>query len=173
MMAIVSNGHKCKVIHASGEDTGDASKPDFYYANCLHCDWHGEGHAAGANSMDAREAASNDAEGHETDGSIPPPLGLIERGIDKLNKRKMATGTIETSQSGDKDFARLMLSGLDLDIDELDIYRREAVNATIESLERNQAEGKSFDQAFWIAIAACWVDGIQAGIHIGREQAEG
>jgi hypothetical protein len=66
-MTTQTNGHKTKVIHA--EPKGE---PPFWYANCLHCDWHSNSFHDGE-AADPEGEAMNEAEGHETDGAFSLP----------------------------------------------------------------------------------------------------
>lgn len=61
-----TNGHKCRVIHAEPKD-----EAPFWYANCLHCDWHSN--SFHDDVVNAEEEAVNEAEGHETDGAYDLP----------------------------------------------------------------------------------------------------
>jgi hypothetical protein len=112
--------------------------------------------------------------GPAEEGFKPKEPGPIERAVDKMNDRKMAIGcSEEEGLQGDDNFARMMLSGYDLDLEELDFYRRQMLAAGAESLERNMREGKDFSKAMALALAGTWVDGVQTGINIGREQVGG
>lgn len=97
--------------------------------------------------------------------------GPIAKAVKSVNQRKHAVGATEASgMSGGRDFARRMLYGLDLELDEIDFYRREISKAAAESIERNVREGKGLAEAIAISVASVWVDGLYTGVLVGREQ---
>lgn len=97
--------------------------------------------------------------------------GQLERAAEIVNARKRAVGVKDTEgKLGDDDFARLCFSGLDLDLAEIDHYRREAIRAGVESITRSVSRGDPNPEAIATALAGMWVDGLMTGVHVGREQ---
>lgn len=92
--------------------------------------------------------------------------GEIERAIARYNDRKDAIkeglgGNLEVRDMGEENM-RLLLAGLDIDLGELDFFRRKALGAVLGVAQQNPEIPVEH------LIAGTWVDGFVTGVILGE-----
>lgn len=99
-------------------------------------------------------------------------MGEIIEAIEKFDQRKAALriepeGTI----AADNDTARLMLSGFDIDLEELNVARVAAAESARLAVNEKMENGGDATQVIGTEFASLWVDGFVTGMLMqkGRE----
>lgn len=99
-------------------------------------------------------------------------MGEILDTIRKFEARKDAAVGEERSghATTEDDGARLVLSGLDLDLEELHEARHMSAAAAIEHINAATAEGMDLNEAVSGVLAGLWVDGLATGMHLQQDR---
>lgn len=99
-------------------------------------------------------------------------MSEVREAVERFENRKNAAGAFENDKTTDDDGARMILSGLDLDLEELRIFKEASARAGIAHMNAMLESGTDINAAISQVIGSIWVDGVATGMMIqeGREK---